>query len=139
MGEPALPSLFGARQYAVTNPQRAFPSAFDNAQFGNGNAFRFPPLRDRDQLVAADIDDFQHCNLGHAAHLMESPSGSEIDDPLIGHILEQRFQRNLIAAMQTKGARDLALASGLTRLLDKFEDLLAGRQALKAFFGQLGL
>jgi hypothetical protein len=24
-------------------------------------------------------------------------------------------------------------------LLDKFEDLLAGRQALKAFFGQLGL
>ena len=67
--------------------------------------------------------------------LWKARPGSAVDQPLVGHVLEQRLEHDLVMARQVEGARDLALARGLAGLLDEVEDLLAGRQAGGGFAG----
>src|SRR3546814_4528960 len=52
----------------------------------------------------------------------------QIDQPLVGHVLEQRLQRDLIIAVECEMLRDLALSHRLIGRRNEVENLLAGRQ-----------
>ena len=88
--------------------------------FGNGN-----------RLVTVNCHNFQHCDLRHAPHFVKRAARGHIDQPFIGHVLQQRLQRNFLIAAQTKLARDLALARRVLRRLDEFQYLIAGGKSLK--------
>src|SRR6186713_1486550 len=92
-----------------------------------------PALRLSPGLAVADRHDPQHGDAGHAPRLVEGAARGAIDQPLIGHVLEQRLQHDLVMAAEAEGARDLALACRLAGLLNEVEDLLAGRKSLGGF------
>ena len=88
--------------------------------FGNGNC-----------LVTVNRNNFQHRNFRHAAHFVKSAARGHVDQPFIGHVLQQRLKRNFLIAAQTKLTCNLALARRLLRRLDKFQYLIAGGEPLK--------
>src|SRR3546814_9338102 len=58
-------------------------------------------------------------------------------DLFVGHILEQRLQRDLVITVEREMLRDLALADRLVGRRNEVEDLLAAGQAgrnIRAFF-----
>src|SRR3546814_2995351 len=58
-------------------------------------------------------------------------------DLVVGHILEQRLQLDLVSTVEREMLRDLALADRLVGLRNEVEDLLAAGQAgrnIRAFF-----
>ena len=125
MGKPPLPRFLRPRQYPVTDAQRAFSTPLDDTQLRQWYPIRFPTFRNGYQLVAIDIDNFQHGDARNTAHLVECAARGCIDQPFVGHILEQRFQSDLVASEKPESARNFALACWFFRRLDKFEDLLA--------------
>src|SRR5258705_1430501 len=62
-------------------------------------------------------------------HLVEGAAARMVDQPLVGHILEQRLEFDLVLPRKPKRPRDLALPRRLVGRSDKIEDLLAVGQA----------
>ena len=50
------------------------------------------------------------------------------DQPVIGHVAQQRLERDAVAALDAEGARDLALAGFAGRGGEKVEDVLLARE-----------
>jgi hypothetical protein len=63
---------------------------------------------------------------------VERATGRRVDKSLVGHILEQALEVDLVLPRQPERPRDLALASRLVGRGDEVEDLLAGGQACGA-------
>ena len=57
------------------------------------------------------VDHAQHGDLGHAAHAVEGGLLA-VDQAFVGHVLEQRLERDLLLALEPEGLGDLALAGG---------------------------
>ncbi len=110
VGDIACALFFGAGEDAIAHAQRGPLAALHNAQARRRLAFGLPMFRDRDDLCVVDVDHAQHRHLGQPAHLVEGAARCAVDQPFIGHVLEQRLQRDLLIAQQAKGARNLALA-----------------------------
>jgi hypothetical protein len=66
-----------------------------------------------DVAVLVRLDDPEHRHLRHAARLVEGAAGGRVDQPVVGHVLEQRLERDLVLPGQAEGAGDLALARRL--------------------------
>ena len=110
VGDIACALFFRAGKDAIPHAQRGSLATLHNAQTRRRLALGLPMFRDRDDLCVVHIHDAQHGDLGEAAHLVEGAAGCAVDQPFIGHVLEQRLQRDLLIAQQAKGARNLALA-----------------------------
>ena len=121
--DEAVPRLLGPRQDAVVERQRRAPSLFKHTQ-PRRRGFSMPLLGYREHLPVLDRHHPQHRHARHPARLLESPSRRRVDQPFVGHVLEQRFEQDLLVRRQPERPRNLALAGGLARLLDEFEDLL---------------
>lgn len=93
----------------------ALASTFDHAELRQRYALCLPPFGHGNQLVAIDIDDLEYGNPRNAAHLVECPARRRVDQPFVGHVLQQRLQRNLVAAIKAKGACDFPLSCGFFR------------------------
>ena len=68
---------------------------------------------------------------------VKGAAGRQVDEPFVGHILEQRLQRDLVITVEREMLRDLALADRLVGRRNEVEDLLAAGQAgrnIRAFF-----
>ena len=59
--------------------------------------------------------------------LMESAPRRHVDEPFVGHVLEQRLERDLVGAVQREMLGDLPLPDRAGAVLDKTQDLLARR------------
>ena len=95
MGGIALPALLGPGEDAVADAERAAPAALDHAQ-PRRRAVGVPLLRHGEDVAAVvGLDDPQHGDLRHAARLVEGAAGRAVDQPLVGHVLEQRLERIL--------------------------------------------
>ena len=131
--DPALARFLGARKDAVAHTQRAL-LALAHAQLWRGR-FGLPAFGHGPGGAAiVDIGNAQHRHLGQAAKFVEGAAGGAVDQPLIGHVLQQRLQQDLVLRGQPEGARNLALARRGRRGGDEIEDLLAGRQAGRALY-----
>src|SRR5436190_9862071 len=93
-------------------------------------AFRLCP-----DLALIDRHDPQHGDARHPARLVECAARGAVDQSLVGHVLQERFEHDLVVAMKPESARNLALAGRLPGLLDEGEDLLSGGQAGRRFAG----
>ena len=125
MGDQAALALLGARQHAVADAERAILAAPLHHPKPRRRPFRLPALRHRPGAAAVvDVDDAKHRHLGHAAHLVERAPGRGIDQPFVGHVAQQRLERDLLIALEPERPRDLALAGRIVRRLDEVEDLL---------------
>ena len=60
------------------------------------------------------------------------------DQPVIGHVAQQRLERDAVAALDAEGTRDLALAGVAGRGGEKFENVLLGGKFARGCFGALG-
>src|SRR3954447_15479626 len=135
MGDEALALLLGSREHPIADPERAPPPALDQPKLGR-RRFRMPLLGHGADLTAViDLDHAQHRHLGHAARLMERAARRAVDQSLVGHVLEQALQIDLLLPRQPKGSRDLALARRLVGRSDEIEGLLAAGQACGALAG----
>ena len=132
MRDPAAPRFLGPRQDAIADGQRAALAALHDAQARRGLAFCLPPFGRSDQRRIIDIDDPQYCNLGHPAQLVKSARRAKVDQPFVGHILEQRLERDLLLPLEAEGLGDLPLARGLVRCGDEIHHLIARREACGA-------
>src|SRR4029079_376412 len=82
-----------------------------------------------DVAAVIDLADPQHRHLGHAAGLVEGAAARMVDQPLVGHVVEQALQLDLVLPGDVECPCDLALARRLVRRGDEIEDLLAGWQS----------
>ena len=124
MRDAALALLLGARQHPVADPERAL-APFEHAQ-ARRRGLGMPLLGHREDVAAVvDLADPQHGDLGHPARLVERPPARMIDQPLVGHVVEQPLQVDLVLPRQAERPRDLALARRLVGRGDEVEDLLA--------------
>jgi hypothetical protein len=133
MGDPAFARFLRAGEDAVAGSERRLLLALADAQARRGR-IGFPALRHRPGLaVLIDVHDAQHGDLGDPAHLVEGAARGAVDQPFIGHVLQQRLQRDLVRPVQPEGARDLTLARRRVGIGDEIEDLRAGRKAGGSF------
>ena len=123
----AAPRLLDARQHTVAHAQRAALGPLDDADARRRGA-PLPFVGDGEHPVG-DLDDAQHCDLGQAAALVDRPLRPRVELPGVGHVAEQRLQRDLVLRVEAERLGDLALADGGGRRRDEGEDLLGGRQA----------
>src|SRR3546814_18617488 len=64
--------------------------------------------------------------------LVECPPRRHVDQPLVGHVPEQRLERDLVGAAQREMLGNLALADRRRTVLDKAENLVArGKSGLR--------
>ncbi len=136
MGDMALPRLLRAREDAVVQRQCGPPPTLDHAQ-PRRRRVGMPAFRLRQDLAVIDRDDPQHGHPRHPARLVEGAAGRAIDQPLVGHVLEQGLQHDLVMAREPERAGNLALSRGLSGGFDEVEDLLGGRQAGGRFAGHV--
>ena len=128
--------LLGPGEQSIADAERA-AATLDQADFG-GWGFGMPLFGHAPGIAAIiDIGDAQHRHLGHPAHLVERAAGRRIDQALVGHVLEQRLERDFLIALEAEGAGDLALARRDIGRGDEIEDLLAGRKTRGVFAGHL--
>ena len=66
----------------------------------------------------------QHGDLGHPAHAVIGGLLA-VDQAFLGHVLEQRLERDLLVPLQPERLGDLALAGDRVGGLEEFEDLPA--------------
>ncbi len=139
MSNEAVVSLFGAGKHPVADAERAAPLLFDIAKLRR-RRFRFPMLRlGPDVPVFIGLDDLQHRHLRDSADLIESAALRGLDQPLVAHLVEELLQRDLVIALDSEGARDLALPRRLVGGGDEVEDLLPGGQSGGGFSRHLVL
>jgi hypothetical protein len=132
--DPAIAGFLGAREDSVADA-KATRLALAHAQ-PRRRCIGLPALGRRpDRAAVVGIDDAQHRDLGQAAKLVEGAPRSAVDQPLIGHVLEQRLERDLLLRGQPEGARDFALSRRDIGGDDEIENLLPGRQAGRGAFG----
>src|SRR6185503_6539024 len=79
--------------------------------------------------------DPEHRDLGYAAGLVKGASRRAVDQTLVGHVLEQALEVDLLLPRQAERAGDLALAGRLIGRRDEVEDLLAAGQSGGALAG----
>ena len=142
MRDKAVPGFLSARKDAVAKPQRAFAAALNDAKLRQRNALRLPLLWHRNQRVAVHFNDFQDGHLWYSAHFVECAARGQVNQPLVGHIAQQRFQRDFLTAFQPESTRNFSLSRWFPRVFDKLQNLFAGRQAglmLKRLFGQINM
>src|SRR3546814_15835946 len=65
----------------------------------------------RSHIAALDRRDAQHRHARQAAMFVKGAAGRQVDEPFVGHILEQRLQRDLVITVEREMLRDLALRS----------------------------
>ena len=100
-----------------------------------------PIGRPGDELaIGIALDDLEHGHRRQHAGPLKLPPGAS-DQPVIGHVAQQLFQRDAVAALDAEGARDLALAGLDARALQKIQNLLLGRKLarFRGFGSVLGL
>ena len=88
MRDIARAALFSPRKNAVANAKRTTFAALHHADARRGLAFGFPMFGHGVNAIPFDIDDAQHRDFRHAAHLVEGATGGGVYKPLVGHILE---------------------------------------------------
>src|SRR5689334_7980574 len=127
MRDPALSSLLGPGENPVANPERATPAALKKPQSWRLD-LGVPFLGHRENMAAVvDLRHPKHRDLWHTSGLVKGAAPRMIDQPLIGHFVEQALEVDLGLARKAKCARDLALPRRLVRGRDEIEDLLSGR------------
>jgi hypothetical protein len=62
-----------------------------------------------------DLDHAQHGDARHAAHLVEGGARADVDQPFVGHVLEQSLEQDLLLPLQAERLGDLALARRQSR------------------------
>ncbi len=140
MRDMAAAAFLGAREDAVADAERA-PRTFRASLLHHAQPRRgtgaFPAFGHRPDIAALDRRDAQHGYARQAAMFVKGAARRQIDEPLVGHIPEQRLQRDLVIAVEREMLRDLAFADGLVGRRNEVEDLLTGRQAggyIRTFF-----
>ena len=113
VGDEPLPLLLGAAQHPIADAERAALAALHEAQ-ARRRRFCMPLLRNRpDAPAVVHRLHSQHSHLWHTARLVERAAGRAIDQPLVGHVLEQALQIDLLLPRQSERPRNLALARRL--------------------------
>ena len=139
MRDPAATRFLGPSQNPVANGQCGLPcfglAPLDDAQSGRGLAFRFPFFRSCDQCRVVHIDDAQHRHLGHTPHLVKGAGRTNVDQPFIGHVPEQRLERNLFLPLEAERLGDLPLARRRIGFGDEIHHLLTRGQAGRTDLG----
>src|SRR5439155_9785912 len=98
-----------SREHAVADAERTFAPTFDNPELGRWS-LGVPLLGHRADLTAVvHLDHAQHCHLGYAASLMESASRRAVDQSLVGHVLEEPLEVDLLLTGKPERPSDLAL------------------------------
>ena len=132
------PALFRPAEKPIANAECRSLPALDDAQSWRRHPFRLPVIGRRDHAIAIDIHHAHHRDLGNPAHLVERTTRSAVDQPFVGHVFEQGFQRDLVVAVKPKGLGDLALSCRHFARGDEGEDLVAVGQAVgKTFWHKL--
>ena len=135
MGGIALPALLGSGEDAVADTQRPTPAALDHTKTRR-RPIGMPLLRNGEDIPAVvGLDDAQHGDLRNSARFVEGAAGRAVDQPFVGHVLEQRLELDLVLTRESEGARDLSLARRLVGCRDEVEDLLAAGQSGGSFAG----
>src|SRR3546814_8823459 len=80
-------------------------------------AGRFPAFGHRPHIAALDRRDAQHRHARQAAMFVKGAAGSQVDEPFVGHILEQRLQRDLVITVEREMLRSEEHTSELQSLL----------------------
>jgi hypothetical protein len=125
VGDEARALLLGAAEHAIADPERPPPPPLHEAQ-PRRRRLGVPLLRDGPAIAAVvDGGNAKHGHPGHAPGLVEGTARRAVDQALVGHVLEQALQVDLVLAGQPERARDLALAGRLVGRSDEVEDLLA--------------
>ena len=75
--------------------------------------------------VPIPLDDLEHGDRGQYAGPLEFAPGAR-DQPIVGHVAQQLFQRDAVAALDAEGTRDLSLAGLDAGALQKIQNLLLG-------------
>ncbi len=129
MSEPTVPLLLGAAKHAIADTECAASPPLDQPQ-PRRRGFGVPLLgHGKDVAAVVDLADAQHRHLGHPAGLVEGAATRMVDQPLVGHVVKQALQIDLVLAAKPERPGDLPLARRLVGLSDEIEDLLAARQA----------
>ena len=135
MRDELVAALLGAREDAVADAERATPLPLDDPQLRRGRV-GFPLLgRAEDVAAVVGFDDPQHRHARHAPGLVERPCPPGLDQPLVGHVVEQPLERDLGVAADAERSCDLALARRLVRRRDEVENLLSAREVGGALAG----
>src|SRR6476469_1122690 len=87
------------------------------------------------RAVVVDGLDSKNRDLGDAAGLVERAAGRAVDQPFVGHVLEQALEIDLVLARKPECPGNLALARRLVGRSDEVEDLLAAGQSGGALAG----
>jgi hypothetical protein len=75
--------------------QRRAPPALDHPQ-PRRRRVGVPAARAWPDLPLSSTDDAQHRHLGHPARLVERAARGAVDQPLVGHVLEQPLSIDLV-------------------------------------------
>ena len=131
--------FLGASQNTVANPKRTALALLNHAQPGRGLALGLPIFRHSDNSFAVNIRNPQHRDFRHSPQFVERTTRRRVDQPFIGHILQQRLKRDLVRAVEAKSARNLSLSSRRGGGGDEVEDRLPRGQAGNGAFGHEAL
>ena len=126
VGDMAVAAFLGARENPVVERERRAATLFDHPQAG-WRPLPLPSVGHRDRAVL-DGDHAKHGDPGNAPRLMKGAAGRGIDQPFVGHVLEQGFEHDLVMPAKPERPRDFPLAGRLIRRRDEVEDLLGGRE-----------
>ena len=82
--------------------------------------------------VGIALDDLEHGHGRQHARALELAAGAG-DQSVVGHVAQQLFQSDAVAAFDAEGARDLALAGLHAGALQKVQESLAWKEACPLF------
>ena len=124
MGTVAGARLLDPGEHPVTDAQSCMFSTFDDTDLG-WNGARVPTIW-RSERTIRHINDAQHGDLWQPAALVECPPGPSLQRPIIRHVAQQRFQCDLVRAVQAKRLGDLALPDRGWRAGNQLQDISGG-------------
>ena len=131
MGDDAGALLLGPREDPVADPQRRLrrPRSITRSFGGGVSACHCSgtaqTCRSSTSTTRSTV------TFGTPPDLWNARPGERVDQSLVGHVLEQGLEHDLVLPVQPERPRNLALARRLVRGRDEIEDLLARRQAVR--------
>ena len=134
MRDMAAAALLGAGKDTVADAEPTLAALFHHAK-ARRRAAPFPAVGYRPDRIALDRGNAQHGDFGKAAMLVERPPRRHVDDAFVGHVLEQRLQRDLVGTAQREMLGNLALADRTGAVLDETQYLLARGETRRLRFG----